>query len=83
MAPRVSGLFFKAVVQAVLLLGSETWLVTLRMGKALRGFQDQMARRLTGRLLRRTPDEKWTYTSAVTEQEEVGFLTMEEYIRQR
>ena len=36
-APRVSGFFFKAVVQAVLLFGSENWVVTLLMGKALGG----------------------------------------------
>ena len=36
-APRVSGLFFKAVVQALLLFGLETWLVTPCMGRALGG----------------------------------------------
>ena len=33
-APRVSGFFLMATVQAVLLFGSETWVVTPRMGKA-------------------------------------------------
>ena len=42
--PRVSGFFFKAVVQAVLLFCSDTWLVTPCMGRALGGFQDQVAR---------------------------------------
>ena len=36
-ARRVSGLFFKAVVQAVLISRSETWVVTPHMGKALGG----------------------------------------------
>ena len=40
-APRVSGFFFKAVVQAVMIFGLETWLVTPRMFKALGGFQAQ------------------------------------------
>ena len=35
--PLVSGFFFKAVVQAVLLFGAETWVVTPLMGKALGG----------------------------------------------
>ena len=33
--PRVSGLLFKAVVQAVMLFGAETWVVTPRIGNAL------------------------------------------------
>ena len=38
-APQVSGFFFKAVVQAVLLFGAETWVVTPCMGKAVGGFR--------------------------------------------
>ena len=37
--PRVSGLFFKAVIQAVLIFGSATLVVTPRMGTALGGFR--------------------------------------------
>ena len=54
--PRVYGLLFKPVVQAILLFGAETWVATSRMGKALRGFQTQGARWMIGRLLRKTPD---------------------------
>ena len=79
----MSRFFFKAVVQAVLIFGSETWVVTPRMVKALGGFQTQVERRLTGRLPRRTPYGKWTYTSAETSREEAGFLTMEEFVRRR
>ena len=60
---RASGFFFIAVAQAVLIVGSETWVITPRMGRALEVFQDEVEKRLTGRLLRRKPDEKWTYTS--------------------
>ena len=74
-------LLFKAVVQVVLLFGSETWVVTPRMVKDLGGFQDQVANRLTGRLPRRTPDSKWIYTLAETSREEAVLLTMEGYIR--
>ena len=51
--PWVSGFLFKFIVQAVLLFGSETWVVTPLMGRALGEFQDQVAQRLTGRLSRR------------------------------
>ena len=46
-APRVSGLFYKAVVQSIMLFGAETWVVTPRMGKALGGVQNQVKIRLT------------------------------------
>ena len=50
---KISWLFFKAVVHAVLLFGSETWVLTPRMGRALGSFQKRVARRLTRRQRRR------------------------------
>ena len=35
--PRVSGIFFKAVVQAVLIFGAETWVMTPCMVRTLGG----------------------------------------------
>ena len=58
-APRVSGFFFNPVVQSVLLFGAETWVVTPHMVWVLGGFQDKLAQRLMGRLLRRQTDRKW------------------------
>ena len=75
--------FFKAVVQEVLLSGLEIWAITPRMGKALWGFQDQVARKLTGWLPRRKADGKWKYTLAETARDDAGFLTTEKYIRRR
>ena len=49
-APRVYCFFFKAVVQAVLFFGVENWVVTPCIGKDLGGFQNQVERRLTGRI---------------------------------
>ena len=45
----VLGIFFKAVVQEVLILGSETCVMTPRMGRALWYFQNRVDRRITGR----------------------------------
>ena len=45
---RVSGNFFKAVVQLVLLFGAETWVVTPRIERALEIFMHGAARRITG-----------------------------------
>ena len=71
------------MVQAVLLFGVETWVVTHRMGKNLGGFQNQVTRGMTGRLPRMTLDGRWIYTSAAAARAEAIFLKMEEYIRRR
>ena len=47
--PKVSRDFCIAVTQAVLLFGSETWVLTSRMEKALNIFQSRVARKITGR----------------------------------
>ena len=78
-----SGFFFKAVVQSLLLFGADTWVFPPRMGKALGGFQTQVARRMTGQLPRRKTDGKWRYTSEAAARDEVQFLTMEVYVRRR
>ena len=50
--------FYTAVTQAVLLFGSETWVVTAMMEKVMNSFQSRVARKLTGRQPRRRKDNK-------------------------
>ena len=71
--PQVSGFFFKAGVQLLLLFGSDTWVVTPRMGQVIGGFQDQVAWQLTRRLKRKRSYGRWEYSSAEAEREEGGF----------
>ena len=59
--PRVSGMFFKTVVQALLLFGLETWVMILYMGQDLLGLQYIVARRFTGRQPKRQVDTSWYY----------------------
>ena len=80
---RVSVFFLKAVIQSLLLFGDETWLVTLRMGRFLGGFQDQVVQLLTGWIPWRRSDGRWEYTLAEVVIEEAGLNPMETYIRQR
>ena len=51
--PRIYGVFSKAVVQAVLLWGSETWVLTPHMERSLGIFQYRVTRWMIGRILRR------------------------------
>ena len=53
--PKVSGHFFKAVTQAVLLFRAETWVLTPRMEQALCSFQHGFPWRIT----RRHPGRQW------------------------
>ena len=52
-ASQLSRLFLKAVIQAVLLFGAETWVVTPSMSKSLGGFQHQVLRWLMVQLPQR------------------------------
>ena len=70
---KVLGKFFKAVVQAVLLLGAETWVLTPSMERALSGFQHRVARRPTGRTKRRWGDGSWDYPPLEAAISEAGF----------
>ena len=47
--PKVSRAFYIAVTQAVFLFGSETWVLTARMERALDSFQSRVARKIMGR----------------------------------
>ena len=48
-SPRVFGMFFKAVVQAVLLFESYTWVITPHMGRSLGNFHHRVTRKIAGR----------------------------------
>ena len=55
------GTFFKAMTQAVLLFGVETWVLTLRMEQSLSSFQHKVAGRLTGGQSRIRGGASWEY----------------------
>ena len=57
-APEVCGVFYKAIVQAVLLFGSETWKLSPLNLKSLEGFHIRAARRMAGMQMQpaRNPD---------------------------
>merc|ERR1711906_15227 len=56
----VAGMFYQAVVAAVLLYGSESWVLPEAQLRALEGFHVECARRLTG-LRPRKVKGKWVY----------------------
>ena len=57
--PRMSGIFFKVVVQALLIFESDTWVMTPLMGRSLQGVQHRVAKYITGRQPWRIQDRSW------------------------
>ena len=71
--PKVSGYFYKAVAQAVLLFGAETWVLAPRMERALDRFHHKAAQRITERQPRIRGDERWDYPPLAEAMGEAGF----------
>ena len=80
---RVSGNFFKVVVHVVLLFGEETWVLTLRMERALDSLQQGAARRLIGRQLWRRGDGRWSYPPLKEALRKAGLDWIRKYITMR
>ena len=77
---KVSGLFFKAFLQAVLLLGAEKWVLSPCMEWALSSFQHRVAQRLAGRQPRRREERSYEYPLMAAAMEEVGFEEIGVYV---
>ena len=81
--PRILGLFFKEFIQAVLLFGSETWVLIPHMERALGRFQHRVAQRITGSNPRRMGEGRWEYNPLAAAMEEAGFEYIRVYITRR
>ena len=80
--PRISGLFYKAVVQAVLLYGCESWVLTDKVWKTLESFHNRAARRISRKMPYKV-GEDWVYPPIAEAREEAGFYTIQHYVEKR
>jgi hypothetical protein len=80
---RTMGYFYKAIVQSVLLYGSETWTPTRRMISLLECFHNQCARRITRRFIRQNADSTWTYPDTASTLEAAALFPITTYIARR
>ena len=80
--PRVAGMFYQAVVAAVLLYGSETWCLPATARRPLEGFHVEAARRLTGTRPKEVKGE-WVYPHTADVLRAAGLQTLEHYIDKR
>ncbi len=81
--PKTMGYFYKAVVQAVLLYGSETWVVSDFYLRQLRSYHSRIARYLTKRHIRQDENGTWHHPPTAGVLEEAGLRTVDEYIQKR
>ena len=79
-SPRVCGVFYKATVQSMLLIGSETWNLSLVGLKSLEGFHIRATWRMAGKRALKLPDGMWTYPNSTEVLDEVGLKTIAHYI---
>ena len=81
---KVSGYFYKAVCQSVLLYGCETWVVSDQILRSLDGFHHRVARRLTHRHTRfDRASDTWIVPAADLSLERASLKPMSEYILRR
>ena len=83
-APAVCGVFYRAVVESVLLYGSKSWTINPVLLARLEGFHIRAAWRMAREHRpRRGPRGTWVYPRSDDVLREVGLQTMEAYLKRR
>ena len=80
--PAVAGMFYQAVVAAVLLYGSKSWVISAFDLRALDGFHVEAARRLTGMRPKKQGDS-WVYPKSAVVLRAARLRTIGDYIARR
>jgi hypothetical protein len=79
--PPIAARFYQAIVQAILLYGSKTWVISMTALARLEGFHLQAAYRMAKmNKPKRGPGNVWEYPRSVDVLKECGMKTMGEYI---
>jgi hypothetical protein len=79
-SPKVCGVFYIAIVQAVLLFGSEMWKLSPLSLKSLEGFHIRAARCMAGKMPTKNTHGTWTYPSSRDVLKAVGLQRIDHYI---
>jgi hypothetical protein len=79
---RLVGMFYKAIVQNVLLYGCETWVITPDMMGVLESFHHRTARRIA-KMMPYLRHGVWVYPDKGEAMKRAGLYSMESYVRKR
>ena len=82
MNSKVMAKFYLTIVQAVLLYGSDSWVIKRRDQDALRSFHRRAVRYMTGQHIRKL-ESQWTYPNHESLLKECGLLELDVYIARR
>ena len=80
---KIMGIFYKTIVQSILLYGSETWVISKQMLRMLRSFHRRCARFITGKHIWQDKEGNWHHPSSKEVLEMAGLKEIEIYIEQR
>ena len=72
-----------AVIQAVLLYGSESWTITKRNWGRLESFQKRAVRHMTGLHIRKDGEGIWHYPNHESLERKCGLFSIQTYIKRR
>ena len=81
--PRVLAIFYRAVAQAILLYGLETWFLLAAMKNKVEGSHTGFIRHITGKRAQWMVDRAWETPGAGAEREAVGTQSEMIYIGRR
>ena len=71
---------YRAVVQEILLYGSETWIILVAMEKKVEGEHTRYLRHITGKQVRQIVDKTWETTVEEVAREAAGMQSVMNYI---
>ena len=80
---RIMGRAYVAILQAVLLYASETWVISERSWQKLESFHHSCARRITRRFIQSNPDGTWTCPENKMTLQEAGLFPLRVYVERR
>ena len=80
---KLSARFYLVVVSAVLLYGSETWVVTKRIEALLTSFHNRCARTIARTYFRKTGEDEWVYPSVAETLRRANLQPLAYYLQKR
>jgi hypothetical protein len=79
----LSARFYLVIVSAILLYGSETWVVTKRIEDLLTSFHNRCARTIGKTFIRKTGDDEWVYPSVAETLRKAHLRPLSHYLTKR